>query len=143
MVLLLSMLLQFWATAAYAQGHPELKAEDFTLVYLKGNKNCGTPPVARVTYANHVAGFTKLTYKLTYTNTSGTEVPLKVSTTNIGQPYDIVFPADAQGNIKDRYIYVEAEYGGSTPETTKIYFWQQIESSFLLCPLFSLRDEGV
>ena len=140
---LLSWLFSTWGTSMYAQGHPELKAEDFTLVFLKGNSNCGTPPVARITYANRVAGFTKLTYKLAYTNTSGTEVPVQVSTTNIGQPYDIVFPADAQGNIKDRYIYVEAEYGGSTPETTKIYFWQQIESSFLEDEDVYLRQEGM
>ena len=91
-MLLLSIILSTLGLSAFAQGHPELKAEDFTVEAFKGNINCGTPGMLRITYANRVVGFTKLTYKFTVTDNTDTEIPVEVSTTNIGQPFTITLP---------------------------------------------------
>lgn len=126
---LLSMVLSTLGLSAFAQGHPALKAEDFTMNVFKGNTSCDTPGVLRITYANRVPGFTKLTYKFTVTDNSNTEFPIEVSNTNVGQPFDITLPANVIGYAKDYKIEVAADYGGATPETTELQFYEDLSAS--------------
>ena len=126
---LLSMVLSTLGLSAFAQGHPTLKAEDFTMNVFKGNTSCDTPGVLRITYANRVPGFTKLTYKFTVTDNSNTEFPIEVSNTNVGQPFDITLPANVIGYAKDYKIEVAADYGGATPETTELQFYEDLSAS--------------
>lgn len=133
---LLSMVLSTLGLSAFAQGHPELKEEDFTVKLFNANLNCGTPAMLRITYANRVAGFTKLTYKFVCTTTSGTEQAFNVANINVGQPLDIPLPADMTGGLKGSKIEVAADYGAATPVETILQYngsvsTQSFEQNFL------------
>ena len=131
---LLSMVLSTLGLSAFAQGHPELKAEDFIVTLLKANLSCNTPAKLRITYANRVPGFTKLTYKYTIEvndeHGTSTSIPFEHSTTDVGKPLEITLPASTQnGSFSNGQIQVSAEYGGATPETISLYCSEEVGSS--------------
>ena len=123
MILLLSIVFSIWGHTLYAQGHPALNSDDFTVTFVLGSENCDTEGVFRVVYANRVAGFTKLTYKLkVYDTLKGEDFTFTASTTEVGKPFLIEIPGVKSPELRGVDIHVEAEYGGATPEETDLYY---------------------
>lgn len=113
MILLLSIVFSIWGHTLYAQGHPALNSDDFTVTFVLGSENCDTEGVFRVVYANRVAGFTKLTYKLKVYDTLKEEYfTFTASTTEVGKPFLIEIPGVKSPELRGVDIHVEAEYGG-------------------------------
>ena len=119
---LLSMVLSTLGLSAFAQGHPELKEEDFGISFIPGNQNCDTPGILSITYANRVAGFTKLSYEVVvYDYRTNQNVTINAATTDLGKTLLIPFTEAKEPETRGIHIKVQAEYGGSTPEEVELY----------------------
>lgn len=119
---LLSMVLSTLGLSAFAQGHPELKEEDFGISFIPGNQNCDTPGILSITYANRVAGFTKLSYEVVvYDYRTNQNVTINAATTDLGKTLLIPFTGAKEPETRGIHIKVQAEYGGSTPEEVELY----------------------